>query len=121
MTTRPEFAEIVPIFGCLSQIVSVFTYKEDLDFRLVCEQVSHHPPVSAFHAESEDFQFYGNIHPRLKFWGKSLEIKPEGTLTVHLLKHKEVYSWTNVHCCVHNIIIGKLWFEQVSLSYLSSN
>ncbi|GFS71764.1 oxysterol-binding protein-related protein 1 [Nephila pilipes] len=89
--------------------------REDLGFRLVCEQVSHHPPVSAFHAESEDFQFYGNIHPRLKFWGKSLEIKPEGTLTVHLLKHKEVYSWTNVHCCVHNIIIGKLWFEQYGM------
>ncbi|GFW50596.1 oxysterol-binding protein-related protein 1 [Trichonephila clavipes] len=89
--------------------------KEDLGFQLVCEQVSHHPPVSAFHAESEDFQFYGNIHPRLKFWGKSLEIKPEGTLTVHLLKHKEVYSWTNVHCCVHNIIIGKLWFEQYGM------
>ncbi|GIY68406.1 hypothetical protein CEXT_74501 [Caerostris extrusa] len=40
-----------------------FNTREDLGFRLVCEQVSHHPPVSAFHAESEDFQFYGNIHP----------------------------------------------------------
>nr|XP_042908913.1 oxysterol-binding protein-related protein 2-like isoform X2 [Parasteatoda tepidariorum] len=85
------------------------------DFRLVCEQVCHHPPVSAFHAESEDFQFYGNIHPKLKFWGKSLEIKPEGTLTVYLKKHNEVYTWTNVHCCVHNIIIGKLWFEQYGM------
>lgn len=89
--------------------------RDDLGFRLLCEQVSHHPPVSAFHAESDHFQFYGNIHPKLKFWGKSLEIKPEGTFTVHLTKHKETYSWANVHCCVHNIIIGKLWFEQYGL------
>lgn len=24
----------------------------------------------------------------------------------------EAYSWTNVNCCVHNIIVGRLWIEQ---------
>lgn len=24
----------------------------------------------------------------------------------------EAYTWTNVNCCVHNIIVGKLWMEQ---------
>ena len=24
----------------------------------------------------------------------------------------EAYTWSNVQCCVHNIIVGKLWMEQ---------
>lgn len=76
-------------------------------------QVSHHPPISAFHADCPDgFTFHGSIHPKLKFWGKSVEIQPKGTVTVELPGHGEAYSWNNVNCCVHNIIVGKLWIEQ---------
>jgi hypothetical protein len=50
----------------------------------VCEQVSHHPPVSAFHADCKDFIFHGSIHPKLKFWGKSVEIQPKGQVTIEL-------------------------------------
>ncbi|KAL7630896.1 UNVERIFIED_CONTAM: hypothetical protein RMT77_018818 [Armadillidium vulgare] len=81
-------------------------------YRIVCEQVSHHPPVSAFNADSEHWTFNGSIHPKLKFWGKSVEIQPKGTLTVQLPNHGEAYTWSNVNCCVHNIIVGKLWIEQ---------
>uniref|UniRef100_A0A4W6DQM6 Oxysterol-binding protein n=1 Tax=Lates calcarifer TaxID=8187 RepID=A0A4W6DQM6_LATCA len=88
--------------------------REEQGFRLVSEQVSHHPPVSAFHAESlaGDFIFHGSIYPKLKFWGKSVEAEPKGTITLELLKHNEAYTWTNPYCCVHNIILGKLWIEQ---------
>ncbi|CAJ0923643.1 unnamed protein product [Ranitomeya imitator] len=88
--------------------------REDLGFRFISEQVSHHPPISAFHAEglNKDFIFQGSIYPKLKFWGKSVEAEPRGTITLELLKHKDVYTWTNPTCCVHNVIIGKLWIEQ---------
>ncbi|KAB5546451.1 hypothetical protein PHYPO_G00072160 [Pangasianodon hypophthalmus] len=88
--------------------------REDQGFRLISEQVSHHPPISAFHAESlgEDFLFHGSIYPKLKFWGKSVEAEPKGTITLELLKHKEAYTWSNPFCCVHNVIVGKLWIEQ---------
>uniref|UniRef100_A0A6Q2ZPC1 Oxysterol-binding protein n=1 Tax=Esox lucius TaxID=8010 RepID=A0A6Q2ZPC1_ESOLU len=88
--------------------------REDQGFRLISEQVSHHPPISAFHAESltGDFVFHGSIYPKLKFWGKSVEAEPKGTITLELLKHGEVYTWTNPFCCVHNVILGKLWIEQ---------
>lgn len=82
------------------------------EFRIICEQVSHHPPISAFHADSNDFIFHGSIHPKLKFWGKSVEIQPKGIVTVELPRWGEAYTWTNVNCCVHNIIVGKLWIEQ---------
>ncbi|CAH1716420.1 unnamed protein product [Chironomus riparius] len=89
------------------------TYEiERPEFRCLCEQVSHHPPVSAFHAESPSFQFYGSIYPKIKFWGKSIEIQPKGTLTVKLPKWDETYSWNNPNCTIHNVIVGKLWMEQ---------
>uniref|UniRef100_A0AAR2JG36 Oxysterol-binding protein n=1 Tax=Pygocentrus nattereri TaxID=42514 RepID=A0AAR2JG36_PYGNA len=88
--------------------------REDLGFRWVSEQVSHHPPVSAFHAEGlkDDFLFHGSIYPKLKFWGKSVEAEPRGIITLELPKHNEAYTWTNPTCCVHNIIVGQLWIEQ---------
>uniref|UniRef100_A0A3Q0SBX1 Oxysterol-binding protein n=1 Tax=Amphilophus citrinellus TaxID=61819 RepID=A0A3Q0SBX1_AMPCI len=88
--------------------------REDLDFRWVSEQVSHHPPISAFHAEGlkEDFVFHGSIYPKLKFWGKSIEAEPKGVITLELPKYNEAYTWTNPTCCVHNIIVGQLWIEQ---------
>ncbi|KAM9761468.1 oxysterol-binding protein-related protein 1 isoform 2-T2 [Menidia menidia] len=98
-----------PLLGETYELV-----REDLGFRLISEQVSHHPPVSAFHAEGlkEDFVFHGSIYPKLKFWGKSVEAEPKGVITLELPKHNEVYTWTNPTCCVHNIIVGQLWIEQ---------
>lgn len=85
--------------------------REDLGYKVVCEQVSHHPPISALHAVSSNFTFSGAIQPKLKFWGKSVEVKPVGTVTLHLTRHNEVYTWQNVNCCVHNIIVGTIWIE----------
>uniref|UniRef100_A0A671YRI7 Oxysterol-binding protein n=1 Tax=Sparus aurata TaxID=8175 RepID=A0A671YRI7_SPAAU len=88
--------------------------REDLGFRWMSEQVSHHPPVSAFQAEGlkDDFVFHGSIYPKLKFWGKSIEAEPKGLITLELPKYNEAYTWTNPTCCVHNIIVGQLWIEQ---------
>ncbi|NXU65944.1 OSBL2 protein, partial [Horornis vulcanius] len=44
--------------------------------------------------------------------GLLIEAEPRGTITLELLKHNEAYTWTNPTCCVHNVIIGKLWLEQ---------
>uniref|UniRef100_A0AAR2LJY2 Oxysterol-binding protein n=1 Tax=Pygocentrus nattereri TaxID=42514 RepID=A0AAR2LJY2_PYGNA len=98
-----------PLLGETYELV-----REDLGFRLISEQVSHHPPVSAFHTEGlqKDFVFHGSIYPKLKFWGKSVEAEPKGTMTLELPKYNEAYTWTNPTCCVHNIIVGQLWIEQ---------
>ncbi len=64
------------------------TFRDDLGFRLISEQVSHHPPISAFHTEGleKDFVFHGSIYPKLKFWGKSVEAEPKGIITLELPK-----------------------------------
>ncbi|XP_078397293.1 oxysterol-binding protein-related protein 1 isoform X2 [Cetorhinus maximus] len=98
-----------PLLGETYELV-----RQDLGFKLISEQVSHHPPVSAFHAEglTQNFVFHGSIYPKLKFWGKSVEAEPKGIMTLELFKHNEAYTWTNPTCCVHNIIVGQLWIEQ---------
>ncbi|KAK7485627.1 hypothetical protein BaRGS_00023076 [Batillaria attramentaria] len=85
--------------------------RKDMGFWLLSEQVSHHPPVSAFHVEGDDYTLHGSVLPKLRFWGKSVEITPKGTITLTLTKYNETYTWQNVNCCVHNVIIGKLWVE----------
>ncbi|XP_076352745.1 oxysterol-binding protein-related protein 2-like [Tachypleus tridentatus] len=52
-----------PLLGETYELV-----REDLGFKIICEQVSHHPPISAFYADSPHFTFSGSIHPKLKFW-----------------------------------------------------
>ncbi|RUS88311.1 hypothetical protein EGW08_003949, partial [Elysia chlorotica] len=85
--------------------------RPDLGFRFVGEQVSHHPPVTAFYSEGQAYSFRGSIQPKLRFWGKSVEINPKGNITLELHKYKETYTWQNVNCCIHNIIVGQLWVE----------
>lgn len=85
--------------------------REDIGFRLVAEQVSHHPPISTFHAESSSYSFSGSISPAVKYTGKNVDVRPEGFVTLHLKKWNETFVWSNVACRVHNIFIGKLWIE----------
>ena len=80
-------------------------------FRMVAEQVSHHPPISAFQADSPDFIMHGWLYPKLKFWGKSIEIQPKGKMTIELPATGDVFTWSGVNCCIHNVIVGKLWME----------
>ena len=62
-------------------------FRPDLGFRLVSEQVSHHPPISAFNAESKNYKINGSIYPKLKFWGKSVEVNPKGVVTLELKRY----------------------------------
>lgn len=94
------------------------TYELQLkDFRFFTEQVCHHPPVSAFYADSPEghFTFHGSVKPQTKFWGKSLEFQPVGVCSVELPKRDEVYTWNNVNCVINNILVGSLWMEQVGV------
>ena len=82
--------------------------------------------MSAFHAEGlnplsnsdnqmdnkdKNFIFRGSMYPKVKFWGKSVEFTPKGTLTVELPMWNEQYTWSNVNCVIHNVMVGTLWME----------
>ncbi|XP_004349793.2 hypothetical protein CAOG_01273 [Capsaspora owczarzaki ATCC 30864] len=98
-----------------------FELERDLEngsvMRALCEQVSHHPPISALVCESPHFVFHEYNDVRIKFWGKSIEIVPTGNEHVRLRigdsgSEDEEFTWSKVTTCVHNIIVGKLWLDQ---------
>uniref|UniRef100_A0AAY5F4P7 Oxysterol-binding protein n=1 Tax=Electrophorus electricus TaxID=8005 RepID=A0AAY5F4P7_ELEEL len=85
--------------------------REDKGFCFYSEQVSHHPPVSACHCESKTFTFSQDVRWKNKFWGKSMEILPIGTINVMLPSYGDHYEWNKVTTCVHNILSGRRWIE----------
>nr|XP_020034996.1 oxysterol-binding protein-related protein 3 isoform X3 [Castor canadensis] len=85
--------------------------REDKGFRFFAEQVSHHPPISACHAESGNFVFWQDVRWKNKFWGKSMEIVPIGTTHVTLPAFGDHFEWNKVTSCIHNILSGQRWIE----------
>ncbi|XP_062848450.1 oxysterol-binding protein-related protein 3 isoform X2 [Trichomycterus rosablanca] len=85
--------------------------RPDKGLRFIGEQVSHHPPISACHAESKNFIFWQDVRWKNKFWGKSMEIIPVGTTHVVLPGLGDHYEWNKVTSCIHNILSGQRWIE----------
>ncbi|XP_023387300.1 oxysterol-binding protein-related protein 3 [Pteropus vampyrus] len=85
--------------------------REDKGFQFFSEQVSHHPPISACHAESGNFVFWQDVRWKNKFWGKSMEIVPIGTTHVTLPAFGDHFEWNKVTSCIHNILSGQRWVE----------
>lgn len=83
--------------------------RPDLGYRFFIEQVTHHPPVGAAHAESPKWDYYGESSVRSKFYGKSFEFNPLGTWFLHLRTpegEEELYTWKKVTSSVVGIITG---------------
>ncbi|KAG8597958.1 hypothetical protein GDO81_002445 [Engystomops pustulosus] len=86
---------------------------EDLGFRSICEQVSHHPPAAAHHVYSRNgWSLWQEITIASKFRGKYLSIMPLGDIHLEFLSSGNHYVWKKVTSTVHNIIVGKLWIDQ---------
>ncbi|RVE57979.1 hypothetical protein OJAV_G00204490 [Oryzias javanicus] len=85
--------------------------REDKGFCFFSEQVSHHPPISACHCESKNFTFWQDVRWKNKFWGKSMEILPMGSVNVMFPRFGDHYEWNKVTTCVHNILSGRRWIE----------
>ncbi|XP_076026196.1 oxysterol-binding protein-related protein 6 isoform X2 [Genypterus blacodes] len=85
--------------------------REDKGFCFFSEQVSHHPPISACHCESKNFTFWQDVRWKNKFWGKSMEILPIGTVNLMIPRFGDLYEWNKVTTCVHNILSGRRWIE----------
>lgn len=81
----------------------------DGDLHTIVEQVSHHPPVCAFHCECSDFIFEGFFHMAIKFSYKGFEASPHGDLILTLKKTKEVFNIIRPLSTLHNYIVGKMY------------
>ncbi|XP_013874879.1 oxysterol-binding protein-related protein 7 isoform X2 [Austrofundulus limnaeus] len=106
-TWRYRYKPFNPILGETYE-----NHREDRGFYYVSEQVCHHPPVSACHAESENFTFWQDQRWKNKFWGKSVEIISTGLVNVTLPRYGDHYVWNKAVTCIHNVLSQQRWLEQ---------
>ncbi|KAK2587462.1 hypothetical protein KPH14_003169 [Odynerus spinipes] len=85
---------------------------DDLGWRAISEQVSHHPPMVAQHCEGRKWRCWQEFTMASKFRGKYLQVIPLGTAHLEFNSGQEHYTWRKVTTTVHNIIVGKLWVDQ---------
>jgi len=80
---------------------------------LICEQVSHHPPISALYAcnRADGWIINGAIVARSKFWGTSVGALLDGTVTMYLPEFDEEYVITFPSALAKGFIIGPLTME----------
>ncbi|WOL20352.1 oxysterol-binding protein-related protein 3A-like [Canna indica] len=77
----------------------------------IAEQVSHHPPMSAAHAENEHFIYDITSKVKTKFLGNSLDIYPIGRTKVTLKKAGIVFDLVPPPTKVNNLIFGRTWID----------
>uniref|UniRef100_A0A8C7XV32 Oxysterol-binding protein n=1 Tax=Oryzias sinensis TaxID=183150 RepID=A0A8C7XV32_9TELE len=105
-TFRNRYKPFNPVLGETYECI-----REDRGFQFISEQVCHHPPISACHAQSENFTFWQDQRWKNKFWGKSLEIVPTGKVNVTLPKYGDHYEWNKVVTCIHNVLSQQRYLE----------
>ncbi|XP_012942512.2 oxysterol-binding protein 1, partial [Aplysia californica] len=88
-----------------------FDRMDDLGWKGISEQVSHHPPMLAMHVDGREWSTWQEFTMTTKFRGRYLQIVPMGI--AHLVFHKSGnhYTWRKVTTTVNNIIVGKLWVD----------
>uniref|UniRef100_A0AAG5DT23 Oxysterol-binding protein n=1 Tax=Anopheles atroparvus TaxID=41427 RepID=A0AAG5DT23_ANOAO len=84
---------------------------DDLGWRCINEQVSHHPPMAAQYCEGRGWRCWQEFSMTSKFRGKYIQIVPLGYTHVEFLATGNKYTWRKVTTTVHNIIVGKLWVD----------
>uniref|UniRef100_A0A2N9IZE7 Oxysterol-binding protein n=1 Tax=Fagus sylvatica TaxID=28930 RepID=A0A2N9IZE7_FAGSY len=77
----------------------------------IAEQVSHHPPMSAGHAENEHFIYDITSKVKTKFLGNSVDIYPMGRSRVTLKRDGVVLDLVPPPTKVNNLILGRTWVD----------
>jgi oxysterol-binding protein 1 len=84
---------------------------DDLGWRCINEQVSHHPPMAAQYCEGRGWKSWQEFTMTSKFRGKYIQVVPLGNSHVEFTTSGTKFSWRKVTTTVHNIIVGRLWVD----------
>uniref|UniRef100_A0A8C6WWU6 Oxysterol-binding protein n=1 Tax=Neogobius melanostomus TaxID=47308 RepID=A0A8C6WWU6_9GOBI len=79
----------------------------------IAEQVSHHPPISAFHIcnRKDGFSISGSILAKSKFYGNSLSAILDGKARLLFLSREEEYIITMPYAHCKGILYGTMTLE----------
>ena len=84
--------------------------RPDKGYRMILEQVSHHPPIGAAHVESAKWTYWGEANVISKFYGRSFDFDHLGVWFLRLKPtvggKEHLFTWKKVHSSVVGIITG---------------
>ena len=77
--------------------------------------MSHHPPVTAIHAESDSYIYSCDTDAKINFNGTYVKALPLGPQIIRLKKSGDVYSIIRPSTFINNILFGTMYLEQVGI------
>ncbi|KAK3844174.1 MAG: Oxysterol-binding protein-domain-containing protein [Linnemannia gamsii] len=81
-------------------------------FKFISEKVSHYPPVMACHAESvHHWTLSMDSRAKTKFWGKSMELMPNGTIHIYFTKTNDHFTISKPTTWMRNLMAGTKYLE----------
>ena len=80
-------------------------------YRFISEQVSHHPPVSAFYLEGNGYNMTADTVVSSSFKGTSLEIRAVGLAHIHLTETGEHITYKRPDNSANNLVFGTLYVD----------
>jgi hypothetical protein len=90
-------------------------------YKVIAEQVSHHPPIGIAHTISENWTLQQESRIETRFWGNSVDINGVGNNHLILQKRGDHFTWKNPTACCHNIIFGRMWIEHIGCVTIINN
>lgn len=90
------------------------TYEfESNDFEFLSEQVSHHPPVSAYYCRSKrgNYCTFSNQLPQTRFNGKYIVVTQRFLWYIDLPKWGERYELAGPESSAHNLLVGDMYVD----------
>ncbi|GJD09657.1 Oxysterol-binding protein 8 [Galdieria sulphuraria] len=89
--------------------------------RVLCEQVSHHPPVSVSYTEGPGWVAQEVFSCNAYFLGNSVEIRNTGSRYVYLTSFDERYEWTLPVSAAQNLFVGGSFIDHYGELILRSS
>ncbi len=88
-------------------------FEEENNLRGLVEQISHHPPISAFHIESDDFIIEGYNQDNISISMKGFRLIPNGEIKVTLKSTGDEFMVKRPETAVTGIMKGNIstWKE----------
>ncbi|KAG9068575.1 Oxysterol-binding protein- protein 3 [Linnemannia hyalina] len=81
-------------------------------FKFISEKVSHYPPIMACHAESvHNWTLSMDSRAKTKFWGKSMELMPNGTIHIYFTKTNDHFTIVKPTTWMRNLMAGTKYLD----------
>jgi len=76
------------------------------------EQVSHHPPITGGHLETEHFLLIVNHKVETRFTGNAIEVEPLSFTSITLKATGTTYTYRGIKSTLYNVLVGgPMWLD----------